>query len=198
MYRLLSGLIAHASKKEEFSVLIMGLDNAGKTTFLAKIKSLFNETPDVDPASIAPTIGQNIGRITLSSSVLQFWDLGGQRDIRSLWPKYYSECHAVCFVIDSTDQDRIEECWNVFETIVSDRRVDGVPTLVLANKQDAQGAMKVEDIKQMFNQLIVGKLNVSEGAVMPISALRGDGIREAVQWLFVRVQNSRQMAHSTS
>jgi hypothetical protein len=38
----------------------------------------------------------------------------GQRDIRSIWPKYYSECHAVCFVIDSTDKERIEECWKVF------------------------------------------------------------------------------------
>ena len=59
------------------------------------------------------------------------------------------------------------------ETVVTDHRVDGVPTLVLANKQDAEGSMAVEDIKQMFNQLIVEKLNVSEGAVMPISALKG-------------------------
>lgn len=81
---------------------------------------------------------------------------------------------------------------NTTETIVTDHRVDGVPTLVLANKQDDSGAMAVEEIKQMFNQLIVGKLNVSEGAVMPISALKGDGIREAVQWLFVRVQNARK------
>lgn len=97
------------------------------------------------------------------------------------------------------------------ETIVTDHRVDGVPTLVLANKQDCEGAMAVEDIKQMFNQHIVGKLDVSEGAVLPISALRGcdpllslppytcslslgaalhacrDGIREAVDWLFLRV-----------
>lgn len=59
------------------------------------------------------------------------------------------------------------------ETIVTDHRVDGVPTLVLANKQDCEGAMAVEDIKQMFNQQIAEKLNVSEGNVMPISALRG-------------------------
>lgn len=59
------------------------------------------------------------------------------------------------------------------EEIVTDSRVDGVPTLVLANKQDCEGAMAVEDIKQMFNKLIVGKMNVSEGGVLPISALRG-------------------------
>lgn len=44
---------------------------------------------------------------------------------------------------------------------------------MLANKQDKEGSMKVEEIKQMFNKLIVDKLNVSEGAVMPISALKG-------------------------
>ncbi|KAM0754363.1 P-loop containing nucleoside triphosphate hydrolase protein [Meredithblackwellia eburnea MCA 4105] len=191
MYRLLSGFVQHLTAKEEFSVLIVGLDNAGKTTFFEAVKSAFNDTLPPDPTTIAPTIGQNIGRITLSSSVLQFWDLGGQRDIRSIWPKYYSECHALCFVIDSTDKERLEECWKVFETVVTDHRVDGVPTLVLANKQDAEGSMAVEDIKQVFNQLIVDKLNVSEGAVMPISALKGTGVREAVNWLFLRVQNSR-------
>lgn len=37
----------------------MGLDGSGKTTFLERVKSTFNDTPAVDPASIAPTIGQN-------------------------------------------------------------------------------------------------------------------------------------------
>lgn len=55
-----------------------------------------------------------VGRITLSSSVLQFWDLGGQRDFRAIWPKYYNDCHAVVFVIDSTDRERMEEVWQVF------------------------------------------------------------------------------------
>jgi len=192
MYHLLSGLVKHLTRKEEFSVIILGLDNAGKTTFLEKVKSTFTDSPGVAPDKIAPTIGQNIGRITLSSSVLQFWDLGGQRDIRSIWPKYYADCHAVCFVIDSTDVERMQECWKVFESIVADHRVEGVPTLVLANKQDAEGSLPVEEIKEMFNKLIVQKLNVSEGVVLPISALQGDGIREAVDWLFIRVQNSRK------
>lgn len=127
--------------------------------------------------------------------MLQFWDLGGQREIRGLWDKYYNESSAVCFIIDSTATERLEECWTVFgpslipsrhlrqnkginilrftETVLADRRVKGVPVLVLANKQDAEGSIPVEEIKQMFNKLIEGKLNVSEGAVMPISALNG-------------------------
>lgn len=91
-----------------------------------------------------------------------------------------------------------------------DRRIDGVPTLVLANKQDSQDAVPIEEIKEIFNRH-VAKMNVSEGAVLPISALKGfavydrdckvlgliicsnrTGVRESVDWLFLRVQNSRR------
>lgn len=59
------------------------------------------------------------------------------------------------------------------ESIMTDQRVEGVPTLVLANKQDVEGSVPVGEIMEMFNTLIVDKLNVSEGAVLPISALNG-------------------------
>lgn len=201
-----TGLLQVWLRKDEFNVVILGLDNAGKTvssltahedaltpsqTFLEKVKTTFTDTPGLDPDRIAPTIGQNIGRITLSSSVLQFWDLGGQRDIRAIWPKYYADCHAVCYVIDSTDKQRMEECWSLFgarsfsdllqgvragrkrtDSIIADDRIEGVPTLVLANKQDDEAAIPVEDIKEAFNKHVM-RIGVSEGAVLPISALEG-------------------------
>jgi ADP-ribosylation factor related protein 1 len=51
--------------------------------------------------------------------VLQFWDLGGQRGIRSIWPKYYDDCHAVVYVIDAVDHERLSEGWEVFGTFSS-------------------------------------------------------------------------------
>ena len=66
----------------------------------------------------------------------------------------------------------MEECWTAFDAIVTDTRVQGIPTLVLANKMDADGAKRPEEIKEVFNRH-VDKLNVSEAAVMPISALKG-------------------------
>lgn len=50
----------------------------------------------------------------MPSAMLQFWDLGGQRGIRSIWPKYYDDCHAVVFVIDAVDHERLSEGWEVF------------------------------------------------------------------------------------
>ena len=55
-----------------------------------------------------------VGKISLPSTTLHFFDLGGQRDIRSIWPKYYDECHAVVFVLDACDQARLSETWEVF------------------------------------------------------------------------------------
>jgi hypothetical protein len=54
------------------------------------------------------------GRIALPSTILQFWDLGGQRGMRTIWPKYYDDCHAVVYVIDARDRERLSEGWEVF------------------------------------------------------------------------------------
>jgi len=55
-----------------------------------------------------------VGRIEVNKARLNFWDLGGQRDLHSIWEKYYTECHAIVFVMDATAKDRIEECKEVF------------------------------------------------------------------------------------
>lgn len=122
-------------------------------------------------------LGQNyvntsVGRVALDTANLQFWDLGGQRELRTLWPKYYSECHAVCFIVDSTDTARMDETWRVFDEIVADRHIEGLPTLVLANKQDDPKALAIENIKERFNKH-VDKMSVSDSSVLGMSALKG-------------------------
>ena len=108
-------------------------------TLLEKIKTLYTDTPGLSPDKIAPTVGQNseyysnlvqhsscliqraVGKITLPSTILKFWDLGGQRGIRSIWHRYYDDCHAVVFVIDAEDRERLSEGWEVFGMHMSHR-----------------------------------------------------------------------------
>ncbi|KAI8370382.1 ADP-ribosylation factor family-domain-containing protein [Radiomyces spectabilis] len=190
MYTLLSGLYNHLTRKEEYYVLIIGLDNAGKTTLLERIKSVFMGVSSLPPDKIAPTVGLNIGRVDIKSSRINFWDLGGQRDLQSLWERYYSECHAIVFVVDSTDSKRLEECKDTFEKMITNDAVEGVPLLMLANKQDLPDALRVEEIKEVFNKIAV-KLGARDSRVLPVSALEGHGVKDAIDWLILRLQRNK-------
>ena len=55
-----------------------------------------------------------MGKITLPSAILQFFDLGGQSGIRNIWHRYYDDCHAVVYIIDAADRERLNEGWEVF------------------------------------------------------------------------------------
>lgn len=144
MYTLLSGLYRALTQKEEFSVLILGLDNAGKTTFLESAKTTFTKGyRGVNPSKITATVGLNIGNIEADGVVLNFWDLGGQEELQALWDKYYAECHAVIYTVDSNDRDRIQESKKSFDAMISNENLFGIPLLVLANKQDLPGNLYV-------------------------------------------------------
>lgn len=124
------------------------------------------------PDRIAPTVGQNIGHITINGVLLRLWDIGGQENLRSMWESYYKDAHAVVFVVDSADRERLEECKAALETVVTNEETEGVPILMLANKQDKEDRMEVEDIKEIFN-VIAEKMGARDSRVLPISALTG-------------------------
>ena len=164
MYTLLSGLYKSLTQKDEFSVLILGLDNAGKTTFLESAKAHFTKGyKGVNPNKITATVGLNIGNIKADGIILNFWDLGGQEELQALWDKYYAgndifiswsflifcintniyflllECHAIIYTVDSNDRERIQESKKSFDAMIVNENLSGVPLLVLANKQDLPG-----------------------------------------------------------
>jgi len=88
MFSLLYGLWKYLFQKEEYFVLILGLDNAGKTTFLEQSKTQLNrQYKGVALNKITATVGLNIGRIHTNGIVLNFWDLGGQTELQTLWDK---------------------------------------------------------------------------------------------------------------
>ena len=109
MFSLISGFWQYLFTRPNLHVLIIGLDHAGKTTILERIKSRYGSTPGLPPEKIAPTIGMNLAKINHYGAQLVIWDLGGQIKMRSIWEKYYTEANAVVFVVDSADVGRLEE-----------------------------------------------------------------------------------------
>ena len=122
-----------------------------------------------------------MGKITLPSTILKFWDLGGQKGIRSIWPRYYDDCHAVVYVIDAEDRERLVEGWEVFGTpilphsallrltdrkdhkdsVLSNPQILNAPLLLLANKQDSPQSLSVEEIRRDYEEWFQNKIENS-------------------------------------
>ncbi|AEO57797.1 hypothetical protein MYCTH_2079898 [Thermothelomyces thermophilus ATCC 42464] len=205
MYHLAKGLYRLATSKEEYSVLLLGLDNAGKTTFHEQVKSIFS--PDGPPPNLktVPTVGQNVSTIVLPDMYLKLWDVGGQLSLRKLWQSYYASCHAIVFIIDSTDigdgslehdsSGRLEECRLVLEDVLQNSEAEGVPLLILANKQDREDCVEVVRIKEgLVKRVFEGEKagGIRDSRVLPVSALTGTGVREAVDWVRSRVKWNKE------
>lgn len=123
--------------------------------------------------------------------MLRFVDLGGQTGIRTLWHRYYEDADAIIYVVDASNRERLPDSWEVLETVLSTPQIIGTPMLLLANKQDVENALTVEDVRYEYEAWWHNRMNdprtpyshrVSEGApmmrsasldVMGISALKG-------------------------
>lgn len=191
MFHLVKGLYNNWDKREQYSILILGLDNAGKTTFLETLKKEYSmHSKPLD--KIAPTVGQNVATIPVDNnrSILKFWDVGGQASLRAMWSEYYPQCHGIIFVVDSTDRSRIDECSETLRTIVMDDEIEGIPILMLANKQDKPERMEVQDIKEIFNR-IAEHMSARDSRVLPVCALTGEGIKDSIEWMILRLQRNK-------
>uniref|UniRef100_A0A061RW84 ADP-ribosylation factor related protein 1 n=1 Tax=Tetraselmis sp. GSL018 TaxID=582737 RepID=A0A061RW84_9CHLO len=180
MFGLLAGLWEYCFRKDELHVLILGVDKAGKTTLLEKMKSMYTDHMGLDPERILPTVGLNVGRIEAHKTKLIFWDLGGQSGLRSIWDKYFEEAHAIVFLVDGTAPERFEESKLALERVLGSRDIHGAPLLVLANKQDASGCRGPDEVQEFFG---VGRVDTRPVRVSGISAHTGEGIRESIFWL---------------
>lgn len=87
---------------KEARILVLGLDNSGKTTILKKLS-------DEDVEHIMPTQGFNIKSVVHDGFKLNVWDIGGQKSIRPYWKNYYENTDAMVYVIDSADKRRLDE-----------------------------------------------------------------------------------------
>lgn len=117
MFSLCFGFWDYVFKKEEVHILILGLDKAGKTTLLEKLKSYFADYLGLEPEQILPTVGLNVGRMEAYNTQLIFWDLGGQSGLRSIWDKYYGESHAILYVVDAADAGRFQESKDALQKV---------------------------------------------------------------------------------
>ncbi|KAG9549336.1 putative ADP-ribosylation factor, partial [Aureobasidium melanogenum] len=141
----MGGYLSSLSKlvwaKKEIRILILGLDNAGKTTLLYRLKI-------GEVVTTIPTIGFNVESVNYKNLNFNVWDLGGQTSIRPYWRCYYANTAAVIFVIDSTDVDRLSTAADELSVMLNEEELRDAALLVFANKQDQPGAKGAGDISE--------------------------------------------------
>jgi len=122
-------------------VLLLGCDNAGKTTLLHLLKT---EKIGI----FVPTRNPTSEVIRIANLTITAHDLGGHKAARRLWASYFPDASAIVYMIDVADKKRIEETREELNKIVMDQRLAGVPVLVLGNKVDKkESALSEEQLK---------------------------------------------------
>ncbi|KAG8566356.1 hypothetical protein GDO81_013198 [Engystomops pustulosus] len=155
----------------EARILMLGLDAAGKTTILYKLK--LNET-----VATIPTIGFNVETLEPMQNVtFTVWDTASQEKIRALWIHYIVNTDGLIFVVDSADHERFEEAMAELTIILENEKMRGVPFVVMANKQDLPGAMKPEELSELLR---LRNIKEKQWHVQGCCATTGDGLVEGL------------------
>ncbi|KAG8769508.1 hypothetical protein FRC15_004552 [Serendipita sp. 397] len=156
--------------KRATSILMLGLDGAGKTTILYKLK--FGKA-----ITTIPTYGFNLEDIKYNGKSFSLWDFGGDNRIRSIWHCYYVYVEAIVYVVDSANTERMPEARRVMHHVLSNRETREVLLLILANKQDLPNVLDAVSLAKKFH------VDDWPCHVQPCSAVSGEGLHEGLDWL---------------
>merc|ERR1711916_163952 len=159
--------------KKDMRILMVGLDAAGKTTILYKLKL-------GEIVTTIPTIGFNVETVEYKNISLTVWDVGGQDKIRPLWRHYFQNTQGVIFVVDSNDRDRIGEAREEHHRMLNEDELSDAVLLVFANKQDLPNAMNAAEIT---DKLGLHSLRQRNWYIQSTCATSGDGLYDGLDWL---------------
>lgn len=183
---LISKIVAAFGQMKDARILMVGLDAAGKTTALYKLKIGENVTT-------IPTIGFNVEGIETSNNVrMTVWDVGGQDKIRPLWRHYFMGTDAVIFVVDSADRTRLHEAREELFKVMDDSDIKSScrALLVLANKQDLPNSMTASEIAEGL-ELGKRRFGCCEWYIQSTVATSGEGLFEGIHWLTGTLKNKK-------
>lgn len=179
MGNLFSTLMNGLFGKRDMRILMVGLDAAGKTTILYKLKL-------GEIVTTIPTIGFNVETVEYKNICFTVWDVGGQDKIRPLWAHYFQNTQGLIFVVDSHDKDRICEAKEELMRMLSGDELRDAILLVFANKQDLPNSLNAADIT---DKLGLHSLRNRSWYIQSTCATSGEGLYEGIDWLSHQLKN---------
>ncbi|CBZ23266.1 putative ADP-ribosylation factor [Leishmania mexicana MHOM/GT/2001/U1103] len=180
MGQLFTSLWSMFKGNKSYKLLILGLNNAGKTSILYYLQL-------GHAIATQPTLGGNTETLTIAhpqtSNTIAFtcWDLGGQEQLRESWKLYYDHTDAILFVVDAADAAKFPKAKAVLHQLLHrEPSLQHTTLLVLANKQDMESAATPAEL---IEYLELGMLKDRTWTLMGCSTLTGESLREAMNWI---------------
>ena len=164
----------------EIRIIMLGLDNAGKTSTMLRLKG-------EEPTKVAPTIGLDIAHLKHKNYSITIWDIGGK--IKDLWHHYFQNLHAVIFVIDTNDLERMEEAKKCLNSIIIDPALNNCPILLFGNKIDLPKSISQQELISQFNI----NTNSPNILIQMCSAKENVGVKEGIEQLISKLNNSQNL-----
>ena len=162
------------SFQRDTCILVLGLDNAGKTATLYSL-----QLGEPMPYTV-PTLGFNVEQVSIGKLDIKMWDLGGQTMYRKLWPHYFCDTDGIVFVVDASDRDRFGIAKDELHTLMSHKQLSDKPFLVLANKQDLPNAAQKKELRETLE---LDKVDWLPWHIVECCATKNQRARVGFEWL---------------
>ncbi|OIW07077.1 hypothetical protein TanjilG_02711 [Lupinus angustifolius] len=174
-------LFSRLFAKKEMRILMVGLDAAGKTTILYKLKL-------GEIVTTIPTIGFNVDTVEYKNISFTVWDVGGQDKIRPLWRHYFQNTQGLIFVVDSNDRDRVVEARDELHRMLNEvnRRPSMHYSPCICQQKDLPNAMNAAEIT---DKLGLHSLRQRHWYIQSTCATSGEGLYEGLDWLSNNIAN---------
>lgn len=164
-------------------LLLLGLDNAGKTTLLQCLKT-------GNFIQFEQTKTYQIVDLTIEGIHFSAFDLGGHDIARQSWSDYFLNASAIVFMVDAADPNRFAEAKVELDNLLTDETLRNVPFVILGNKIDIPTAVPDFNLSQalgIYNQTPEDATSVPEGQrairIFMCSVKEKSGYAEAFRWL---------------
>eukprot|EP01023_Acetabularia_acetabulum_P019866 TRINITY_DN20223_c0_g1_i1.p3 TRINITY_DN20223_c0_g1~~TRINITY_DN20223_c0_g1_i1.p3 ORF type:complete len:186 (-),score=30.27 TRINITY_DN20223_c0_g1_i1:364-921(-) len=160
--------------KKEMEITLIGLQNAGKTTFVEVLSG------GGFHAEMSPTVGFNMKKFTKGRVTIKLWDIGGQQRFRSMWERYCRAVQAILFMVDAADHDKLDQSFKELNQLLVKPSLAGIPLLVLGNKNDLAGALNTSELS---DRMQLSEVRDREVAVYSISCKNQNNLDKVLEWL---------------
>ncbi|XP_011502720.1 PREDICTED: ADP-ribosylation factor-like protein 6 isoform X1 [Ceratosolen solmsi marchali] len=170
-------------RKKQVNVLVVGLNNSGKSTVINHFKNQNERCTD-----IIPTIGFSVEKFAFKNIGFTAFDMSGQDRYRSLWEHYYKGCHGIIFIVDSNDKLRIVVVKEELDMLLQHPEIAGqkLPILFLANKIDLPNSLTTINLVTCLG---LDKIQNKPWHIQATNAITGDGLQTAIEWLTDQIRD---------